>query len=88
MHHDEHPEERRGAEPPGLRRDGDLRRPRHRAGGARGRKITLQGVGRIEAENVILGVTGGNGDFQNARGQATFDYTTKDQATFSFELIP
>ena len=51
-------------------------------------EITLQGVGRIGAEDVILGVTGGSGDFQNARGQATFDYTTKDQATISFELIP
>ena len=51
-------------------------------------EIYLQGVGRVEAEDVILGVTGGNGDFQNARGQATFDYTTQEQATISFELIP
>jgi hypothetical protein len=51
-------------------------------------EIYLQGVGRIEAEDVILGVTGGNEDFRNARGQATFDYTTEGQATISFELIP
>ena len=44
-------------------------------------EIYLQAVGRVPAEDVIFGVTGvtgGNGDFSNARGQALFDFTTAD----------
>jgi hypothetical protein len=51
-------------------------------------EIYLQGVGRVEAEEVVLGVVGGKQDFQNARGQASFDYSNEEQVTIDFELIP
>ena len=35
-----------------------------------GAEIDTQGVGRLEAEDVVLAVTGGTGDYRNARGQA------------------
>ena len=49
-------------------------------------EIYTQGVGRVPAEDVILGVTGGNDDFQKARGQATFDYRQKDRVVISYDL--
>ena len=51
-------------------------------------EIELQGVGRILAEDVLLGVSGGTGRFQNARGQALLDFTTPGQVSLRFALIP
>ena len=51
-------------------------------------EIELAGVGRIEAEDVLLAVTGGTGRYQNARGQARFDFTAPDRVTIAFSLIP
>ncbi len=44
-----------------------------------GSEIDAQGVGRIEAEDVVFALTGGTGDFRNARGQATFEYEERDE---------
>jgi Dirigent-like protein len=43
-----------------------------------GAEIDAQGVGRIEAEDVVFAVTGGTGEFQAARGQATFEYEERE----------
>jgi hypothetical protein len=43
-----------------------------------GAEIEAQGVGRIEAEDVVFAVTGGTGEFQDARGQATFEYEKRE----------
>src|SRR3712207_2275941 len=53
-----------------------------------GAEIGTQGVGRIEAEDVELAVTGGTGIYQNARGQATFDFRQEDRVVITYELIP
>jgi hypothetical protein len=45
-------------------------------------------VGRIEAEDVILRVTGGSGVYQNVRGQATFDARQQGRVVITYELIP
>ena len=37
-------------------------------------------MGRIEAEDVVFAVTGGTGEFRNARGQATFEYEEREDA--------
>jgi Dirigent-like protein len=51
-------------------------------------EIELMGVGRVLAEDVIFSVIGGTGRFQNARGQAVFDFRASDQVTIEFSLIP
>jgi hypothetical protein len=52
-----------------------------------GAEIDAQGVGRIEAEDVVFAVTGGNREFRNARGQATFEYEEReDRIVISYEL--
>jgi hypothetical protein len=43
---------------------------------------------RVEAEDVVLAVTGGTGIYQNARGQATFDFRQGDRVVVTYELIP
>ena len=53
-----------------------------------GSEIQAAGVGRIEAEDVILSVTGGSGEFQNVRGQVTFDYRQRGLVVLTYELIP
>jgi hypothetical protein len=53
-----------------------------------GAEIDTQGVGRVEAEDVVLAVTGGTGIYQNARGQATFDFRSADRVVITYELIP
>jgi hypothetical protein len=53
-----------------------------------GAELQAQGVGRIEAEDVILSVTGGSKVYQNARGQATFDYRQPGRVVITYELIP
>jgi dirigent-like protein len=53
-----------------------------------GTEIDAQGVGRVEAEDVVLAVTGGTGLYQNARGQATFDFRSADRVVITYELIP
>lgn len=47
-----------------------------------GAEIDAQGVGRIEAEDVVFAVTGGNREFRNVRGQATFEYEEREDAIF------
>jgi hypothetical protein len=37
---------------------------------------------------VLMAVTGGTRDFQNARGQALVAYTTTGQLTITYSLIP
>jgi D-alanyl-D-alanine carboxypeptidase len=51
-------------------------------------EIELQGVGRVLAEDVLAAVTGGTGKYQNARGQALFDFRTPDRVVVTFSLIP
>lgn len=52
-----------------------------------GAEIDAQGVGRIEAEDVVFAVTGGNREFRNARGQATFEYEEReDRIVITYEL--
>lgn len=52
-----------------------------------GAEIDAQGVGRIEAEDVGFAVTGGTGDFRDARGQATFEYEEReDRIVISYEV--
>src|SRR5918997_1750874 len=43
-----------------------------------GAEIEAQGVGRIEAEDVVFAVTGGTGEFRDTRGQATFEYEERE----------
>ena len=43
-----------------------------------GAEIEAQGVGRIEAEDVVSAVTGGTGEFRDASGQATFEYEERE----------
>ncbi len=51
-----------------------------------GAEIDTQGVGRLEAEDVVLAVTGGTGDFKNARGEATFRFETDGRVVITYEL--
>jgi Dirigent-like protein len=52
-----------------------------------GAEIDAQGVGRIEAEDVVFAVNGGTGEFRNARGQATFEYEEREDAiVISYEV--
>jgi hypothetical protein len=52
-----------------------------------GAEIDAQGVGRIEAEDVVFAVTGGTGDFRDTRGQATFEYEEReDRIVITYEV--
>jgi hypothetical protein len=52
-----------------------------------GAEIDAQGVGRIEAEDVVFAVNGGTGEFRTARGQATFEYEEReDRIDITYEL--
>jgi hypothetical protein len=52
-----------------------------------GAEIDAQGVGRIEAEDVVFAVNGGTGEFRTARGQATFKYEEReDRIVIPYEL--
>jgi hypothetical protein len=52
-----------------------------------GAEVDAQGVGRIEAEDVVFAVTGGTGEFRTARGQATFEYEEReDRIVITYEL--
>ena len=51
-----------------------------------GAEIDTQGVGRLEAEDVVFAVTGGTGDYRNARGQATFEFQTDGDVVITYEL--
>jgi hypothetical protein len=52
-----------------------------------GAEIDAQGVGRIEAEDVVFAVNGGTGEFRSARGQATFEYEEREDAIdITYEL--
>jgi Dirigent-like protein len=53
-----------------------------------GAEIEAQGVGRIEAEDVVFAVTGGTGEFRDARGQATFEYEEReDGIVITYEIM-
>ncbi len=51
-----------------------------------GAEIDTQGVGRLEAEDVVLAVTGGTGDYRNARGVATFEFQTDGRVLITYEV--
>ena len=52
-----------------------------------GAEIEAQGVGRIEAEDVVFAVIGGTGGYRGAKGQATFEYEEhKDRIVITFEV--
>jgi hypothetical protein len=52
-----------------------------------GAELDAQGVGRIEAEDVVFAVNGGTGEFRNVRGQATFEYEEReDRIVMTYEL--
>jgi Dirigent-like protein len=52
-----------------------------------GAEVDAQGVGRIEAEDVVFAVNGGTGEFRTARGQATFEYEEReDRIVITYEL--
>ena len=52
-----------------------------------GAEIDAQGVGRIEAEDVVFAVNGGTGEFRDARGQATFEYEEReDRIVITYEV--
>ncbi len=51
-----------------------------------GAEIDTQGVGRLEAEDVVLAVTGGTGDYRNARGVATFTFQTDGRIVITYEV--
>jgi hypothetical protein len=51
-----------------------------------GAEIDTQGVGRIEAEDVVLAVTGGTRDYRNAQGQATFEFRADGDVIITYEL--
>ena len=53
-----------------------------------GAEVSMQGVGRRLAEDVILSVTGGNRRYQNVRGQATLDFRTPGRTVIDIALIP
>ncbi len=46
------------------------------------------GVGRVEAEDVVLAVTGGSGRYLNVRGEAKFDYRRQGRVVITYDLIP
>ena len=54
--------------------------------GQDGAELYIQGVGRIQAEDVIMGVTGGNRAYENASGNATFDFRQEDQVVITVRL--
>lgn len=51
-----------------------------------GAEIATQGVGRLEAEDVVVAVTGGTGDYRGARGQATFRFETDGRVVIAYDL--
>jgi dirigent-like protein len=52
-----------------------------------GAEIDAQGVGRIEAEDVVFAVTGGTREFRDAQGQATFEYEGReDRIVITYEV--
>lgn len=51
-----------------------------------GAEIDTQGVGRLEAEDVVLAVTGGTGYYRNARGVATFEFQTDGRVAITYEV--
>jgi hypothetical protein len=52
-----------------------------------GAEIDAQGVGRIEAEDVVFAVNGGTGEFRDARGQATLEYEDReDRIIITYKL--
>ena len=56
--------------------------------GEPGAEIEMQGVGRVQAEDVDFGITGGTREFQDAGGRATFDFTRRGRVVITFRVIP
>ena len=55
--------------------------------GAPGPEIEMQGVGRLEAEDVDAAITGGTGIYREADGFATFDFSTEGKVVITFHVI-
>ena len=51
-----------------------------------GAQIDTQGVGRLEAEEVVLAVTSGSGDYRNVRGEATFEFQGDGRVVITYEV--
>ena len=52
-----------------------------------GAEIDAQGVGRIEADDVVFAVNGGTGDYRGASGEATFEYEEReDRIVITYEV--
>ena len=51
-----------------------------------GAEIDTQGVGRLEAEDVELAVTGGTKDYRSARGVATFRFEPDGRVIITYYL--
>ncbi len=51
-----------------------------------GAEIDTQGVGRLEAEDVELAVTGGTKDYRNVRGIATFRFEPDRRVIINYDL--
>jgi hypothetical protein len=53
-------------------------------------QITAQGLFDLQAApyTLMVAVTGGTGQYQNARGQATLKIVTEDRTRITFDLIP
>jgi len=54
--------------------------------GARRAEIDTQGVGRLEGEDVVLAVTGGTGNYRNARCEVTFEFQSDGRVVITYEL--
>jgi hypothetical protein len=57
----------------------------YRRGARRGRNRHT-GVDRFEAEDVVLAVTGGTGNYRYARGEATFGFQGDGRVGTTYEL--
>ena len=51
-----------------------------------GAEIDTQGVDRLEAEDVVLAVTGGTGNYRYAHGEATFGFQGDGRVVIIYEL--
>lgn len=49
-------------------------------------ELQLAAVGRAAADDVIFSVVGGSGKYQDAGGEAVFDYTDRERTKISVEL--
>lgn len=50
-------------------------------------EIQMTGVGRVEADDVLMSITGGTLDYCGARGQALLDFRTPDTIRVTFQRL-